>query len=175
MVKMIEFFLSIEEEEKWLNEMSEKGYRFVEKEWFSYVLEENTTGETYHYYVDERGFEKDNQEFQEFLEGLNIKLVQKQFGHYYFETTEENMGDYIYTDKNSKIKLYLRCILTWVFVAVLNISILHDARGPYLLNVSIPVALNSVILVCAFVKIMNYTRLIFKLYCKEMQRISRKM
>lgn len=105
MGKMVfsQLFFSIEKEEAWLNEMSQKGLRFVRKKGlFSYEFEENITGEVYHYYVDERPFCKDNEEYVHFLEELNIKLVKKWFWNYYFETADEKAAKYIYTDRESR-------------------------------------------------------------------------
>ncbi len=166
-----QIFLSIEKEEAWLNEMSGKGLRFVKKRGlFSYEFEENTTEEIYRYYVDERLFVKDNPEFLQFLEELHIKLIQKQLGHYYFETTEENMQEHIYTDKDSRQRLYKRCILMCFAIAIMNIAIINNCAGPYLFNVSIPFVANSVLLAWMLLMIVNYIRLIYLLNRNEPER-----
>lgn len=83
-MEVTKFFLSIEKEEKWLNDMSSEGCRFVGKHGFSYKFEPCEKG-TYRYCIDQRGFLKNSEEFVGFLDELNMKLVHKQWGFYYFE------------------------------------------------------------------------------------------
>ena len=43
-MKITKLFLNIEHEEKWINDMSAKGYRLIEKDIFSYEFEKNESG-----------------------------------------------------------------------------------------------------------------------------------
>lgn len=170
------WFLSIEKEEKWLNEMSKKGLRFVGKRgFFSYEFEENRMEEVYHYYVDVRPPKKNNEEYVQFLEELNIRLVEKWFCSFYFETTDERAAKYIYTDKESKSRLYIRCMFLYLTIAIFNVFVLYREflndgeggtwlmKGSYLPDISIPVMLNSICLIFMVLMTMNCIRLIYRL------------
>lgn len=167
-MKADKFFLSAEEEEKWLNHMSDEGYRFVGKSGFSYQFESSEKG-AYRYYIDQRGFLKNNKDFVGFLNELNLKLAARQWGFYYFEADGNSSTQRIYTDIKSKIYFYLRCILWLVFVGVINVSIMNSANGPYFLNISIPFAANGIILCLVLLIMIRHIRGIF-LLCMERQR-----
>ena len=162
-MKKTKFFLCIEKEEKWLNEMNQKGYRLIGKSGFTYHFEPVQENRKYRYFIDQRSFMKDNEEFAGFLEELQIRLITKQFGLYYFEADESCNMEHIYTDSDSRMHFYARCIAGLLFLAVLNISILNRANGPYLLNVSIPVVVNTVILCLVVITIIKYIMNIFSL------------
>lgn len=180
-----QLFFSIEKEEAWLNEMSQKGLRFVRKKGlFSYEFEENITGEVYHYYVDIRPFCKDNEAYVHFLDELNIKLVKKWFWNYYFETTDEKAAKYIYTDRESRVGMYIRGMLLCVVIAIFNLMVLYGSissihgggggpwlmKGPHLPDISIPITVNSICLIYMVFMIVNYIRLIYRLNHKESAR-----
>ena len=180
-----QFFFSIEKEEAWLNEMSQKGLRFVRKKGvFSYEFEENITGEAYHYYVDKRPFCKDNEEYVHFLDELNIKLVKKWFWNYYFETADEKAAKYIYTDRESRSGMYIRCMLSCVVITLFNFMLLYRCisnipeggggpwlmKGPHLPDISIPITVISICLIYMVLMIGNYIRLLYRLNHKESKR-----
>lgn len=160
-MKICKFFLNIKKEEKWINDTCKKGYRFVGRSLFDYKFEKNNTHKTYHYYIDQRNFCKNNHEFINFLEELNYHFVVKSFGFYYFEAEEKADNKSIYTDSNSRICFYLRNILFLILIAILNISIIQRAHGPYLFNLSIPKIVNTIILIMIIVIIMEYIKTIF--------------
>lgn len=163
-MKISKIFLNIDKEEQWLNEMSRQGYRLIGKHWFEYEFMENTSGVVYRYYIDQRGFRNDNQDFVDFLSEINIQLVAKQFGYYYFEADHDCSVAEIYTDSKSKQNFYWRCILTLAVIAVLNISIINGANGPYLFNISIPLVVNTGILIAVTIACLGYIRCIFQLW-----------
>ncbi len=162
-MKISKIFLNIDKEEQWLNEMSRQGYRFIGRSWFEYEFEADTSDVVYRYYIDQRGFKNDNQDFVDFLSGLNIQLIAKQFGFYYFEADHDCSEAEIYTDPKSKRNFYWRCILVLAAIAVINISIINGANGPYLFNVSIPVVVNAGILIAVTIACLGYIRCILKL------------
>lgn len=52
------FFLCVEKEEQWLNEMSDHGYNFIKKFGCTYGFEQVKERNEYRYYVDIRRFKK---------------------------------------------------------------------------------------------------------------------
>lgn len=160
-------FLCIEKEQKWLNDMSKEGNRFISKPLFSYEFEPSEEGKSYQYFVDQRGILKDNAEFVEFMEGMNLRLVDKQWGVYYFEGDENCNVEKLYTDTKSKIQFYCRCILWLTFIGVMNFSILIDGDGPYLFNISVPLVVNTIMLCVVLFTIAKYLRNIYSLYMRK--------
>lgn len=165
-MEVTKFFLSIEKEEKWLNDMSSEGCRFVGKHGFSYMFEPCEKG-TYRYCIDQRGFLKNSEEFVGFLDELNMKLVHKQWGFYYFEADRSCSTEKIYTDIKSKSSFYLRCILWLACIGILNISIINHANGPYFLNISIPIVANTVVLCLVLSAILKYVWNILLLHLRK--------
>ncbi|NCB92697.1 MAG: DUF2812 domain-containing protein [Clostridia bacterium] len=153
------FFLDIDKEEKWLNEMTQDGkYRFTKKSGFTYYFTENATGTTYHYLVDQRLFSKNNQQFCDFLADMNLTLVTRQCGWYYFETTDPDSAVSIYTDSLSKIKYYIRMIGVLFILMLFNISIIQKGNdnGALFFNISFPMAVNVIILICCLITTGKY-------------------
>ncbi|MDD3362889.1 MAG: DUF2812 domain-containing protein [Hespellia sp.] len=156
-MEITKIFLNIDKEQRWLNEMVDSGYRLVKRNLFSYQFEECEKS-AYRYLIDQRAFEKDNREFLSFSEDMNMNFVAKQFGLYYFEVDRDEAVEALYTDGKSRIHLYLRCILGLLVIGLLNISIIHGARGPYFCNISIPLVCNSVILGGVLITVVQYFR-----------------
>lgn len=166
-MKISKLFLNIEHEEKWINDMSAKGYRLVGKNIFSYEFEKNESDRKFRYYVDQRGLSKDNGEFVRFLDELNIRLIKKQLGFYYFEADAASEVQGIYTDAKSKKELYFRCILFLFVIGLLNISIINHANGPYIFNLSIPILVNGIVLLLVVVEMINYLKKVILLSSKR--------
>lgn len=76
------FFMDIDKETKWLNDLSEKGYMLVKKDIFTYEFIESDEKHTY--YIDQRFFRDDYGKFCDFLQEVNIEFVTKKMGWYYF-------------------------------------------------------------------------------------------
>ena len=140
-MEVTKFFLSIEKEEKWLNDMSSEGCRFVGKHGFSYKFEPCEKG-TYRYCIEQWGF-------------------------YYFEADRSCSTEKIYTDIKSKSSFYLRCILWLACIGILNISIINHANGPYFLNISIPIVANTVVLCLVLSAILKYVWNILLLHLRK--------
>lgn len=118
------------------------------------------------------------------MEELNIKLVKKWFWNYYFETADEKAAKYIYTDRESRVGMYIRCMLLCVVIAIFNLMVLYGSissiqgggggpwltKGPHLPDISIPITVNSICLIYMVFMIVNYIRLIYRLNHKESAR-----
>ena len=102
-----------------------------------------------------------------FLDELNMKLVHKQWGFYYFEADGSCSTEKIYTDIKSKSSFYLRCILWLACIGILNISIINHANGPYFLNISIPIVANTVVLCLVLSAILKYVWNILLLHLRK--------
>lgn len=106
-----------------------------------------------------------NTEFAEFLESLNIKLVSRSTMFYYYRIPKDCRVDGLYTDSKSKIYLFLRYILGLLFLACINILILQNAQGPYILNISIPFISNLAMLIVVVYAMIKYTKtIVFLIY-----------
>lgn len=160
------FFLCIEKEEQWLNEMSGQGYNLVRKSGFSYEFMPAEEKGEYRYCVDIGKLSR-NAEFVEFMESLDIKLISKNAMFYYYQVPKENSTDALYTDPQNRIFLYLKCMALLVLVGIMNLLILYDAKGPYLLNISIPFVVNLGMLCMVVYVIIKYIRNIVIIACKR--------
>lgn len=157
-------FLDVDKETKWLNEMAERDYRFTGKSFWTYQFEEDK--DKYTYYIDVRFLmkKKQSEEFCQFIDSCNVRVVKKQLGLYYFEADYDSDADGIeafYTDRKSIITYYLRNILILIILIFLNISIISNGGGPYFLNISFPLAANSIIMCVAVTVIAKHLKQIY--------------
>lgn len=143
-MKKLRIFGDIEKEEQWLNEMNAQGYEFVKKVGCSYEFAETKEKGKFRYCIDVKRIR--NTEFIEFMDSLNIKLISKSMMLYYYQIPDDCSVQGLYTDFKSKIFLCLRYMLGLLLVGIINVLILHDAQGPYVLNISIPFVFNLVML-----------------------------
>ncbi len=106
-----------EREEKWLNEMVEKGFILQHVGFFSYHFEECMPGE---YQVrmqllDKSGKSEETKEYIAFLEDTGIVHVGNMFGWAYFR----KKGDFeLYSDTNNRIR-QINTILTSLIIILL--------------------------------------------------------
>ncbi|MDD3403208.1 MAG: DUF2812 domain-containing protein [Hespellia sp.] len=156
-MEITKMFLDIDKEQRWLNEMADSGYRLVKRNLFSYQFEVCEKS-AYRYLIDQRAFEKDNREFLSFAEEMKMNFVARQLGLYYFEVDREEAAEALYTDGKSRIRFYLRCMFWLLILGLLNVSIIHGARGPYFFNISIPLVCNSVMLGGVLLVMVQYFR-----------------
>lgn len=108
-----------EKEEKWLNEMSLKGFQLVTVAFFKYVFEENSDVQ----YVYRLEFLKDypshveSKAYIDFLEDTGVEYIGS-FGRWVYFRKNAADGEFkIYSDIDSKIRHYKR--INTLFLAVL--------------------------------------------------------
>lgn len=162
------FFLDIEKENKWLNQLSSEGFRLVDKSWFTYKFEACQANH-YSYHVEKRSiFEtKENNSYAHFLNELDIELVTEQWGWYYFEQHTNGEPFKIYTDAPSKIKYYRRMFPVFMLIALINISIINshltEPTGPWIFNISVSYVSNILILLAIIATSIKYIKRIIDL------------
>lgn len=164
-------FFDIEKERKWLNEMSSNGYRLTNKSCFSYVFEVCEPNK-YIYQVEKRSFisKPEDEDYIDFLNNLNIRLINSQFGWFYFEKDNDGKKFEIFTDPSSKIKQYKKLIGALIIIAFFSIVFITNcltsppgSRGPYICNLSFPLISNPLIILACIVTCIKYAIQIKKL------------
>lgn len=163
-IKDINIFLDIEKEIRWLNDMSEKGYRLVDRKGIEYFFEECESGK-YQYQVERRSFKstQEDEEYVDFLSNLNISKVTSQLGWYYFEKENDGKEFKIYSDIPSKIKHYKKQIRALSLIGVLSLYIVIEnlnsssgPSGPYIINIPFPLVANSLIVLVIVFAVIKY-------------------
>lgn len=155
------FFLDVEKEARWLNAMSQKGYRLIDKWAWCYEFMSCEEG-AYCYAVEPRNGVKgeENKQYRAFLQELGIELVTKSWGKYYFEKEADGKAFEIYTDHASKIKLYIRQFPLFFLIAIINMSIIYshwiEPSGPWILGLSISYLMNITMLVAVSITSIKY-------------------
>ena len=155
-MKMVRLFFDIESEEKWLNEMSDHGYEFVKRSGFSYEFKETAEKGQFRYCIDIKRIQ--NAAFMEFLDELNIQLISRNAMFYYYRVPKECGIRELYMDFQNKLLFYFRYMICLLFLAAVNIFILSNAAGPYVLNISIPFIFNLGMLVIVVYTMIRCTK-----------------
>lgn len=165
-------FFDIEKEIKWLNQMSSNGYKLTDRSWFSYIFEPCEPNK-YIYQVEKRSFisKSEDEDYIDFLSNFNIRLIDHQLGWFYFEKNNDGKKFEIFTDPSSKIKHYKNLIGTLIIIAFFSITIINNclnspsgSRGPYILNLSIPLICNPLIIIASIVNCIKYSIRIKRLH-----------
>ena len=140
---MIKFRLFYDKdlEEKWLNNLSDKGWAF--KSFFAgiFIFERCEPGK-YLYKIDMlKGIEGKN--YKEFMQELNIEPVQQWFRWIVLRKKKADGPFELYTDVESKIAQYTRirnffivfAILMFAIMLIETFSLFHDDGSWYLINI----------------------------------------
>ncbi|WP_250673685.1 DUF2812 domain-containing protein (plasmid) [Paraclostridium ghonii] len=158
-------FFDIEKETKWLNTLSKKGYRLIDKKWFTYIFEPCENG-AYIYQIERRKpftYEK-NKDYIDFISSLDINTVSTQWGWIYFEKENNGKEFNIFSDIPSKIYHYKNLIITLLIIGFISFSILASGvQGPYILNISFPLVANLVVILSSIFTIIKYLLKIHRL------------
>lgn len=121
--KKVFFFYT--SEEKWLNQMAEKGYHLVKYNFLRYHFEEGEPG-AYEYRLEllpESPKSESSQEYLDFMEGAGVECVDTFSNWVYFRKKATGEPFEIYTDAASKIKHLNRIILIFGIIAFTNLFI----------------------------------------------------
>ncbi|MBP3040794.1 DUF2812 domain-containing protein [Bacillaceae bacterium Marseille-Q3522] len=119
------FFLDLNKEEKWLNEMEKQGYQLVRK-WSGYHFQRTEPEET-NIRVDYRIFKK-KEDFQDYValfadSGWTHIAGSKNSGAQYFRKNSESSSEEIFSDSSSKAGRYKRMSEMWLSLACTYIPI----------------------------------------------------
>lgn len=161
-------FLDIEKEVKWLNEMSSKGYRLVDKSFGDYMFEQCESNK-FVYEVQKTTFKGTDEEedYAAFLTELGINIVKCRHGWWYLEKANDGKAFELFTDADSKIghyqKLTQRLVLLSLISWILVIQNLQEPTGPWILNISFPLVSNIIILALIYHMVWKYWERIKKL------------
>lgn len=151
-------FFDIEKETKWLNSLAKQGYRLTGRSWFTYSFKPCEKG-AYIYQVEKRKpFTSDeNLDYLDFVSSLDINTVAIQWGWFYFEKENDGKEFEIFSDIQSKISHYKNLIFTLLIIGFFSLSILSSGvQGPYILNISFPLVVNSLIVLVSAFTIIKY-------------------
>ena len=159
------FFLDIDKEEQWLNELAQSGYCLTHRFFYMYTFEQSD--ERYTYYVDHRFLRHNYQEFCNFLQELNVQFVTASLGWCYFRSKQDEQHAPIYTDTTSRKQYYLRMIAVLILVILFNLKIISHNSGPYIFNISFSIVANSLILCFSVLNILKYLKKISILSSKS--------
>lgn len=145
------FFLDIEKEAQWLNEMAMNGYRLVDRTLWTYHFIPCEKGE-YSYCVEPRLFIDpiENRRYRDFLKEVEVEMVTRHWGKYYFEKEADGKLFEIYTDQDSKIQFYKRQLLILSIIALIDMGLLYDQwielTGPWILGCSLPCTIQLILM-----------------------------
>ncbi len=164
-MEKVKIFWDLEKEEEWLNEMDEKGYEFIKRSGCNYKFKESKEKGKFCYCIDVK--RKQDAGFAEFIEELNGKLVCRNLLLHYYQMPREDNVQMLYTDSKNKVLFYIRYIFFLLGIAGINVLILYNAGGPYILNISIPFVLNLIVLCIVVYAIAQSARNIISILYRE--------
>src|SRR5699024_5022388 len=121
-IKKWKFFMLYTSEEKWLNDMSEKGLHLVEYKFGRYFFEKGEPGK-YEYRLELLDVSPTSQEGKEYIEFMNDVGAEcvdtfQYWAYFRKEATDEPFE--IYTDAPSKIKHLNRVMSFLIVIALAN-------------------------------------------------------
>lgn len=124
-MKKFRLYVNFDKEEKWLNEMSNKGWELYGK-FIKYKFHKTSPNNTI-IKIDYRSF-KSNDDFRNYLtlfkdSGWEHIIGTKTSGKQYFKKTDETAGDDIFSDISSKAERYKKMSNMWLSLAVAYIPI----------------------------------------------------
>lgn len=127
MIKKRRLFLDIDKEEKWLNQMAQKGYALSDITFMpplTYVFEQNDN-EKYIIriqFIDEKAY--DETEYINLVKEMGAEHVGRYNKYVYFRR-KESLGDFeLFTDKESKIAHYNSIIRTLAVIMLVQIPLI---------------------------------------------------
>lgn len=115
-------FIDFEKEEKFLNEMSEKGLALIEYTWCKYVFEDAPEGE-YIYRIElleNPVGHTESKRYIGFMEETGIEFVTSYNRWAYFRKKASDGEFDIYTDIDSKIRHYTKIMNLFIVIAAIN-------------------------------------------------------
>ena len=118
-------YINFEKEEKWLNEMSAKGFALTDYSFCRYVFTECEPGE-YIYrleLLENLPSHPESVKYIRFMEENGVEFVSSYFRWVYFRKKASDGAFDIYSDTDSKIKHYKRINRLMLSLALLNLAI----------------------------------------------------
>jgi hypothetical protein len=140
-------------EEKWLNAMSQKGYHFVNYNFFRYLFEKDET-KTYTYRIellDNMPSNPKSQAYLDFLQETNITVVSSYFRWVYLRKESKEGTFELHSDFDSKIQHYIRILTLQGIVGLMNFVIGFNNVGIGYVDKSFNLSIGHLNLVIAFI------------------------
>lgn len=135
---ILKIFINFTKEEKWLNEMSQKGYELTNTS-FGYTFT-NIKPEGNTYKIDYRTFKskKDFIDYCTMFEDAGWKHISgtKSSGKQYFKKISENSNDDIFSDNISRAARYKRASNIWLSLAIIYFVMLTSLAITGVVNVN---------------------------------------
>ncbi len=124
--KIHKIYIDYEKEEKWINEMSAKGYQFTRYTFMTYFFEQGQPNE-YVYRIellDQFHNHPESRAYLAFLEGMGIDCVGTWFRWVFLRKKASAEPFELYTDNPSKIKHFKGILTLLMVLLLLNVSAL---------------------------------------------------
>ncbi|MFP7494571.1 DUF2812 domain-containing protein [Terribacillus saccharophilus] len=123
----VKFFIDFDKEEQWLEKMAREGYH-LDKAYLGYHFKRGKKSEEATIRIDFRTFKRkeDFIDYCTMFEDSGWKHLSgtKSTGVQYFKKIDENAGDEIFSDRDSKAMKYKRCADTFFSMAISFLPIL---------------------------------------------------
>ena len=176
------FFVSdMEEEAKYLHEMSLKGMHFVKKAGIQYVFQ---TGESKNYFYHLGYYEKDKREgsrYETNYKDAGWEKIYSEKGEFdgmwnYFRTEvkEDEIEPHIFSDRVSRVALYSRLLSSWRSLLAMMIACLV-CMGVFLFFLNSKTGRVDSIFLIISITISIIILLIFAIYSRVYLKINRKL
>lgn len=155
-----------DEEVRWLNEMSNRGYAFKSFCLGVYSFEECEEGK-YLYEIDLLNSFHEYNNFKEFMNEHDIDVMQRWYRWVYVRKINDDKGFQLYSDTESKIAHYKRILGLFKFAFILELCCL-------VLEIAIPLITGEMKMLNVFAisLIIFFTICIFGAYSKTKERVS---
>ncbi|MEA0552394.1 DUF2812 domain-containing protein [Lysinibacillus irui] len=131
--RVYRFFIDYEKEERWVNDMADRGWNLKKTMVGYFVFEKGTPGQ---YFYRNEFVNRKSKDYFEFLNMMNIECVSKFGGWAYYRKLQSEGPFEIFTDATSKIN-YIKS-MNRIFILLLLFNVL---AGMY--NLSIGSVINS--------------------------------
>jgi len=118
--RMYRFFIDYEKEERWVNDMADRGWNLKKTVVGYFVFEKGTPGQ----YIYRNEFvNRKSKDYFEFLDEMNIECVSKFGGWAYYRKPKSEGPFEIFSDASSKINYIKSMNRIFIFVLLLNLII----------------------------------------------------
>ncbi len=117
-IKKSRFFIDYEKEEKWINEMAEKGYILVDISFGTYIFEENQEHK-YIYRMEKISLKPESEEYKEYIKSIQleeIELVAKNGYWHYFRKDNDGIDFKVYVNRENR--LYHHRAVSNIYLAI---------------------------------------------------------
>lgn len=118
-------FWNYEKEEKWLNEMSAKGFALVDYTWCRYVFEDCQPGEYIHRIelLESQSNQPEGVRYIQFMEESGAEQIATYMQWAYFRKKSAAGAFDIYSDLGSRISHYRRVMRLWLLLSILELVV----------------------------------------------------